>query len=50
MRACLGHDAQGQPIRKAGVMGIVRAGGAVRAGDDIAVILPTPPYLRLERV
>ena len=50
MRACLGHDAQGQPIRKAGVMGIVRASGTVRAGDDIAVILPKPPYLRLERV
>ena len=36
----LGRDAQGHLIRKAGVMAVVRAGGVVRAGDAIAVMLP----------
>jgi MOSC domain-containing protein YiiM len=50
MRACLGHDAQGQPIRKAGIMGIVRAGGTFRPGDAITVTLPLLPHERLQRV
>jgi MOSC domain-containing protein YiiM len=48
--AVLGRDAAGGLIRKAGVMGIVLAGGAVRAGDAIRVALPAPPHLPLERV
>ena len=50
MRACLGHDAVGTPIRKAGIMAIVRAGGTIRAGDAIAVTLPPVPHERLQRV
>lgn len=40
MAACLGRGPGGEPVRKAGVMGVVRAGGEVRAGDAIAVELP----------
>lgn len=50
MRACLGYDASGQPIRKAGIMGIVRTGGAVKAGDAITAALPPLPHERLQRV
>lgn len=35
MAAVLDRDAQGQLVRKAGVMGVVVAGGEVRAGDRI---------------
>lgn len=50
MRAVLDKDPDGRLIRKAGVMAVVLTGGAVRAGDPIAVELPAPPHLRLERV
>lgn len=44
MKACLGRDAKGAVVRKAGVMGVARAGGAVRANDTIRVILPPHPW------
>lgn len=44
MRACLGRDAGGEPVRKAGVMGVVRQGGEVRPGDRVTVILPDSPH------
>lgn len=44
------RDADGGVIRKAGIMGIVRRGGAIRAGDRIRVDLPDGPHLPLERV
>jgi MOSC domain-containing protein YiiM len=37
-------------IRKAGVMGVVLAGGYVRPGDPIGVDLPAEPHRALERV
>ncbi|MGG5811318.1 MOSC domain-containing protein [Falsiroseomonas sp. CW058] len=40
MAATLGRDATGGLVRKTGVMGIVLAGGEVRAGDAIAVEMP----------
>jgi len=40
MAATLDRDAQGKLVRKAGVMGIVIAGGQVSAGDDLRVQLP----------
>lgn len=40
MAAVLDRDEQGNLVRKAGVMGIVLAGGAVRPGDAIRVVLP----------
>jgi MOSC domain-containing protein YiiM len=50
MAATLDRDAEGNLVRKAGVMGIVIAGGEVRPGDGIAVDLPAPPHLKLEAV
>jgi hypothetical protein len=50
MQAVLARGPDGELIRKAGIMGIVRASGVVRPGDSIAVALPIGPYLRLERV
>ena len=44
MAAVLDRDAQGQPIRKAGIMGIVVAGGEVRPADPIRVDLPSEPH------
>ena len=49
-QAVLGRDADGQLIRKAGVMAIVLSDGAVRPGDPIAVELPPLPHYRLEKV
>ena len=44
MAACLGRDVVGNPVRKAGVMGIVLTGGDVRPGDPLAVELPAGPH------
>ena len=40
LSAVLGRNAEGYLIRKAGVMAVVRAGGMVKAGDAIVMILP----------
>ena len=40
----LGRDAEGNLVRKAGVMGIVLVGGEVSAGDAIRVELPPEPH------
>ncbi|MCW2603907.1 MAG: hypothetical protein JWN61_2042 [Pseudonocardiales bacterium] len=46
----LDKDDEGAPVRKAGIMGIVLAGGPIAPGDPIAVTLPDGPPLPLERV
>jgi len=48
--AVLGRAADGSLIRKAGVMGVVTAGGHVRPRDEICVQLPAPPHCALEPV
>jgi MOSC domain-containing protein YiiM len=48
--AMLGRDEHGNLIRKSGIMGIVLAGGEVRAGDPIRVELPPEPHRPLEPV
>ncbi|HWJ72163.1 MAG TPA: MOSC domain-containing protein [Kaistia sp.] len=48
--AVLGRDADGQLVRKAGIMAIVIAGGMVQPGDPVAVTLPPLPHHPLERV
>jgi len=48
--AVLDKDAEGHLLRKAGIMGIVLAGGEVRAGDPIEVEPPPPPRRPLEPV
>ncbi len=44
MAAVLDRDAEGNLVRKAGIMAIVLNGGEVRPGDSIAVELPPPPH------
>jgi len=46
----LDRDANGGLVRKAGVMAVVRRGGSVRRGDNIAVQLPQHPHRLLEPV
>jgi MOSC domain-containing protein YiiM len=50
MAAVLDRDEAGQLVRKAGVMGVVRAGGVVRPGDTILVHRPAGPQRALEPV
>ena len=50
MAATLGRDERGDLVRRAGIMGIVVAGGEVRPGDAISVELPSPPHTPLQPV
>ena len=50
MAACLGKDADGNLVRKTGVMSIVVVAGDVAAGDAIKVEMPAGPARRLEPV
>ena len=50
MSATLDRDEHGALIRKAGVMGVVAAGGDVQPGDPIRVELPPAPHRPLEPV
>lgn len=50
MQAVLDYDADGQLIRKAGVMAIVIEGGVVRPGDAIRIALPDGPHQPLTAV
>lgn len=40
----------GELIRRAGIMSVVRVGGVVRPGDEIRVELPAEPHRPLEKV
>jgi MOSC domain-containing protein YiiM len=48
--AVLDRDADGALVRKAGVMAVVLAPGAVRPGDGVTVELPPPPHRPLAPV
>ncbi len=50
MAASLARDEQGELVRKAGVMGVVLAGGEIRPGDPIRVALPAGPQTPLAPV
>jgi hypothetical protein len=50
MAATLERDEHGTLIRKAGVMAVVVAGGQVRPGDAIRVVLPAQPHQPLAPV
>ena len=50
MAATLDKDADGNLIRKAGIMSIVLADGDVRPGDEIRLELPCEPYRPLQPV
>jgi MOSC domain-containing protein YiiM len=47
MAATLARDATGALVRKAGIMGVVIAGGDVRPGDAIEIELPPAPHRAL---
>jgi len=44
MKAVLDHDADGNLVRLAGVMGVVLVDGVIRPGDEIQVFLPEQPH------
>lgn len=46
----LDRDADGNLVRKAGIMSVVLTGGEVRAGDALRVELPVEPHRPLEKV
>jgi MOSC domain-containing protein YiiM len=50
MRAVLDRTAEGELVRKAGVMGVVIQGGAVCPGQSITVTLPHGPHVSLKPV
>jgi MOSC domain-containing protein YiiM len=50
MAAVLDRDEHGGLVRKAGVMGVVLAGGDLRPGDPVRVELPPGPHRALEPV
>ena len=50
MQATLARDEDGGLVRKAGIMGIVVAGGDVGEGDAIEIELPAEPYRPLAPV
>jgi MOSC domain-containing protein YiiM len=50
MAATLDRDADGNLVRKAGIMGIVLVGGEVEDGDAIEIELPPAPHRKLEPV
>lgn len=50
LNATIDRDADGNLIRKAGIMGVVLADGEVRPGDVIEVELPPEPHRPLEPV
>ena len=50
MAATLDRDADGNLVRKSGIMATVRRGGVVRPGDTITVVLPAPPHRYLAPV
>ncbi|MET9399651.1 MOSC domain-containing protein [Kitasatospora sp. NPDC002965] len=50
LKQVVGRDAEGNVVRKAGIMSVVREGGVVRPGDVIEVELPEGPRRPLDRV
>ena len=50
MAAVIDRDADGALVRKAGIMGVVIAGGIVARGDHIVVVVPDGPYVSLAPV
>jgi MOSC domain-containing protein YiiM len=50
MAATLDRDADGNLVRRAGVMSIVIADGDVRPGDSIRIEMPAAPYQPLQPV
>jgi MOSC domain-containing protein YiiM len=50
MAATLGRDANGNLVRKAGVMAVVLTGGEIRPNDTIEAVMPITPHRPLAPV
>ncbi|WP_405467708.1 MOSC domain-containing protein [Streptomyces canus] len=50
LKQVVGRDEAGNVVRRAGIMSIVKQGGAVRPGDTIKAELPSGPHRPLDRV
>lgn len=50
LKAVLGHDEDGQVVRRGGIMSIVKTGGVIRPGDSIEVVPPSGAHVPLEVV
>ncbi|GAA3644730.1 MOSC domain-containing protein [Streptomyces chitinivorans] len=50
LKRVVGRDEDGNVVRRAGIMGVVRTSGVVRPGDTIGVDLPNGPHRPLEKV
>jgi hypothetical protein len=50
MAPIIARDSRRRIIRKSGIMGNIRAAGAIRPGDKIDVDLPPLPHRELDRV
>ncbi|GAA3367323.1 MOSC domain-containing protein [Streptomyces sannanensis] len=50
LKQCVGRDEDGNIVRKAGVMSVVRTGGVIRPGDPIKVELPEGEHRPLQAV
>jgi MOSC domain-containing protein YiiM len=50
LKEVIGRDADGNVVRKAGVMAVVLHGGSIRPGDAVTAELPPLPHAPLERV
>ncbi|GLZ33674.1 MOSC domain-containing protein [Lentzea sp. NBRC 105346] len=50
LKQVLGKDTDGNVVRRAGIMAVVRTGGDVRPGDEIRVELPAEPHAPLQPV
>ncbi|GGJ17801.1 MOSC domain-containing protein [Streptomyces brasiliensis] len=50
LKQVVGRDEDGNLVRKAGIMSVVKAGGVVRPGDIVKAELPDGPHRALDRV
>ncbi|MFE1248525.1 MOSC domain-containing protein [Streptomyces sp. NPDC058766] len=50
LKQVVGRDQEGNLVRRAGIMSVVREGGVVRPGDAVEVELPSGAHRPLERV
>ncbi|MEV8146291.1 MOSC domain-containing protein [Specibacter sp. NPDC078709] len=50
LKELVGYDDGGSVVRRAGVMGVVITGGAIRPGEPIVVELPDGAHEALERI
>jgi hypothetical protein len=50
LKQVLGRDENGELVRRAGIMSVVREGGVVRPGDPIVAVFPAEPHQPLSPV